>query len=101
MNDAAFIRNRLMSVLLCMSLYSRATIQNSSLTENDVLFPVYYGYDESNIQLNNTVFIRNNLMQNLLHIFSNSHAKLINNTAIENNMLLSIFFSKIIVSWNR
>ena len=83
-----------MGTLLVTRLYSRATIQNNTLTENDASFLVYYVEERSSIQLINTVFFQNSLMQNLLHMLLNSHAKLINNTIIGNDRLDAIFFAK-------
>ena len=94
LNNAAFIRNKLMGSLLVTWLYSRATIQNNTLTENDASFLLYYVKERSSIQLINTVFFQNRLMQNLLYMSLNSHAKLINNTIIGNDRLDAVFFAK-------
>ena len=93
LNDTAFIKNIIKRVFLNIRLNSNAIIQNNTLTENKVSFPVYYVAVRSTIKLYNVALFRNRLMQNLLYMILYSHAKLINNTVTGNDMLVTMLFA--------
>ena len=81
-----------MGNFLMMESNSSAIIQNNTLTENNVSFPVYYLYDRNNIHLNHVTFTRNKFLGNLLVMESNSSAIIQNNTHTENNVSFPVYY---------
>ena len=92
LNHVAFTRNKLEDALLWIKSNCSASIQNHTLTENNISnAPVYYIMENSSIQLNHVAFTRKKLEETLLWISSNSSAIIRNNILIENNISFVVY----------
>ena len=88
--ETNFYRNKIVSFAR-ISSNSRAIIQNSTLTENRVLWGACVILKNSVIQLNNVTFTRNILNAWMVAMFSNSTAIIQNNTLMENYVSWEVY----------